>query len=206
MFQFVDSLILHPTVVRLGHELADAVFTVETTNRQTWKGSISALVLQSICFIFIILENTFKNVANGSFGLVILPFILIRLCFCVCDNSLFLFFFFNLHVLNYWSTVRCCQVFLSIIFYLYKIQIEILKAAIQLVCFAIFAGFTAILKSQIDYFMDLIEFLFKPFESILELLHVVTIDIFILKIIFCFSITMIEGLEFNYSFQRLSLF
>ena len=66
--------------------------------------------------------------------------------------------------------------------------------------FAIFAWLTATLKAQIDDFMDLIEFLFKSFEAILELLHVVEIYIFVLEIVFWFSITMVEGLEFDYSF------
>ena len=196
MFQFVDPLILHPTVVRLGHVLTDAIFTVKSTYRQTWEWSVPALVLHSICFIIIVFHNILKNVADGAFGLMIFSFIPVW----VSSFFLFLFFFLNFCFTYYRGTIRCTEVFLGIVFYLYKIQIEILKTAIQLLRFAIFAWFTAILKAQINYFMYLIEFLLKSLEPVLELLHVVKIYVFVLEIIFYFTITMIERLEFDYSF------
>jgi len=180
VLQFVDSLILYPTVVRLGHVFTNPVFTVEASYGQTWERSVSTLFLHSVCFVLVIFENVFKHAADGAFGLMVFPFILVwvsLLFFC-------LFFFFNFRFINYWGTIRSSKVFLCIIFYLYEIQIEITKAAIELVCFAIFAWLTAILKAHIDNFMNLIELLLKSFEPILELLHVVKIYVFILEIVF----------------------
>ena len=77
MFQFVDSLILYPTVVRLGHVFTNAIFTVEASYGQTWERSVSALLLHSVCFVLIIFHNVFKNAADGAFGLIVFPFILV---------------------------------------------------------------------------------------------------------------------------------
>ena len=177
MFQFVNSLILYPTVVRLGHVFTNAIFAVEASYGQTWERSVSALLLNSVCFVLVIFHNIFENAADGPFGLIVFPFIFVWISLLF----FFLFFFFNFCFINYWGCIRSSKFFLCIIFYLYEIQIEILETAIQLVRFAIFAWLTAILKAEIDDFMHLIEFLFKSFEPILELLHVVEIYVFILK-------------------------